>query len=136
MKRAKKQVKRTTVREANECMGCMYRSVQDTCDFAIVTGVCRSTICAAGPECTVRVDTVADYYKAVMAYTTGSIPLPPADRKQTDGRRKIDEGRAWRLYLCGLNDKEIAAELRVGQMTVMNWRHRNELPHNRKKVAG
>ena len=118
-----------------ECAGCLFRCVEGTCDFMVVTGRARSGICPPGRACTVRVETERAYYDRCREYMAGAIPPPPGGRTaERRNRVPFDESRAWQLYsMERCNDREIAQRLNVTPPVSYRWRKKNALPNNYRK---
>ena len=99
------------------CRGCdHYRPIGDgstgrACHFCLDTGICRSTICKHGKDCTVR-----EVHGRRKAWSPShKYDFPPKDRWEKEFER---------LYDQGLSDPKIAAAVGCHPTTVYAWRKR------------
>ena len=123
--------------DSEKCAGCLFKCMEGTCDFLIITGHARSKICPPGDKCTVRAETEQEYYERCRIYLNGAIPPPPGDRGRGEQRElPFDESMAWQMYSVEcLNDQEIAKNLGVTSASIFRWRRRNALPTNYRKTS-
>lgn len=117
--------------ESNErCRKCFYRSMatDHACDYINLTGKARIEVSpGVGKDCTVFLpDTGKSRRPAAL---TVRIPESNADYFTEDPRQR-EYRQMKKLYEEGLNDREIAEEMRKPPATVRNWRLREGLSAN------
>lgn len=101
----------------NECRGCDhyrpigYASTTRACHFCLDTGMCRSTICKPGKDCTVR----EVHGKRQMWTPQHKYSFPPREKWYKEFERLYDEG---------LSDPQIAQRVGCHDSTVYAWRKR------------
>lgn len=114
-----------------ECASCRYRGTLSSavgengpcCDYCFLTGHSRLLL----PP---REDGICPGYKEGERERVIVAPTVTARKKPKHRPMKFSHEAMLSLYAQGLNDAQIAKELRAVPSTVRKWRRRNSLPTN------
>lgn len=112
-----------------ECPGCMYVGDAMVCNFAWITGRCRTAM----PK---REDGGCPAYQKGERIACDRFMDERLGHRKQKRKTRVPYEQAMAMYKDGKSDREIAEELRCATGVITKWRRTNALLANRPRQVG